>query len=123
MSDFKRYNQLTLPEVPHSHTTRLSSYNQASLFQVADFGSARWIQNLEETQDISTASTSFGRSMTESAKPTIKGKKVQIDFVRESTPLLVADALMSSDVGTLAWSAPEVLGGCNAYGAAADVFR
>lgn len=88
---------------------------------MADFGSARWIQSLEETQQVSSLSIGSLSSSVDGMK---KNPYVSVQGQRgeERTPLLQADALMSSEVGTLAWAAPEVLGN-SAYGAPADVFR
>lgn len=95
--------------------------------QVADFGSARWIHSLEECQQVS----SLSRSTSSTASTPINSRVLAGDIEENPdtndprTPLLSRfkpDALMSSDVGTILWSAPEVLAQ-EAYGAAADVFR
>ena len=99
-------------------------------WQVSDFGSARWIQSIEECQQVSSSS-GFSRSGSSVASTPINAKLVGGDVVTSieeddpSAPLIsqrCPEALMSSDVGTLLWSAPEVLAQ-KAYGAAADVFR
>ncbi|XP_065188979.1 uncharacterized protein LOC135819654 [Sycon ciliatum] len=96
--------------------------------KVSDFGSARWIQSIEECQQVSSTG-SMTRSMANSTTSTPINARFLTksrsnssrEYDTERAPLLQPDALMSSDVGTLLWSAPEVLSQ-SAYGAAADVF-
>ena len=75
------------------------------IVKVADFGTARLIQQLNEPQDVDKEP----ESITPHRMP-------------ERTRLLEAHKLMSESVGTLLWRAPETFFE-NKYGAAVDVYR
>ena len=71
--------------------------------KVADFGTARLVNSLQDSQPI--APTTYSPPSDE-----------------ERIPLLNTDSYMSRRVGTLLWQSPELLGN-NSYGASTDVFR
>ena len=94
----------------------MSDFGSAARFDVNNRSiqvvAARRLSNAASDDDMSPTSLTFEQGRDTSNQ----------SGVDESTPLLHSQAPLSSRVGTVAWSAPELLSKLS-YGASVDVYR